>query len=74
MEAQEIGFFRLIQIIGDPKKGIPGIIPVSRSVWYDGIKSGRHPAPIPREKFERAAMWRKADILALVRAMEARAA
>lgn len=68
----EIGFYRLIQIIGDPKKGIPGIIPVSRSVWYDGIKTGRYPAPIPKAEFERASLWRKADILALVRSMEAR--
>jgi prophage regulatory protein len=41
----EIGFLRLTQIIGDAKADppIPAIIPVSRSTWWAGVKSGRYP-------------------------------
>lgn len=39
----ETGFLRLPQIIGDRKAGIPAIIPVSRSSFLAGCKSGRYP-------------------------------
>lgn len=39
----EIGYLRLPQIIGDRKKGIPAIIPVSRATWWAGVASGRYP-------------------------------
>ena len=39
-------FLRIWQIIGDKKKGIPPIIPVSRSSWLNGVKSGIYPAPV----------------------------
>ncbi|HZX33629.1 MAG TPA: AlpA family phage regulatory protein [Rhodocyclaceae bacterium] len=44
----ETGFLRLPQIIGDPKANppIPPIIPVSRSSWWEGVKSGRYPKPV----------------------------
>lgn len=42
----ESGYVRLTQIIGNPKAGIPAIIPVSKSTWWAGIKSGRYPKPI----------------------------
>ena len=42
----ESGFMRLSQILGNKRKGIPAIIPVSRSHWYAGIKSGRYPKPV----------------------------
>ena len=37
---------RLIDIIGDKAEGIPPIIPVSRTLWWRGIKEGRFPAGI----------------------------
>ncbi|MDA9095417.1 hypothetical protein N9J88_03375 [Porticoccaceae bacterium] len=37
---------RLKDIIGDKKSGIPPIIPVSRTLWWSGIKEGRFPAGI----------------------------
>lgn len=37
----ETGLVRLSQILGDKKKGIPPIIPVSKSSWWAGVKSGR---------------------------------
>ncbi len=39
----ETGYLRLPQIIGNPKADppIPPIIPVSKSTWWAGVKSGR---------------------------------
>lgn len=44
----ETGYLRIRQIIGDPKNNppIPAIIPVSKSTWWAGVKSGRYPQPI----------------------------
>lgn len=39
----EVGYVRLPQIIGDPKRGIPAVIPVSRATWWAGVASGRFP-------------------------------
>ena len=38
--------------------------PVSRSTWYNGIKSGRYPAPIKIGL--RGCAWRESDINALI--------
>lgn len=41
----ETGYLRLPQIIGDKNADppIPAIIPVSKSTWWAGVKSGRYP-------------------------------
>ena len=39
------------------------IIPVSRSTWYDGVKSGMYPKPARISK--RRVAWSESDILAL---------
>jgi prophage regulatory protein len=57
-------FLRLPQIIGDRKARVPGIIPVSRSGWYAGIKEGRYPPPVKLSA--RVSAWRAIDIRALV--------
>jgi prophage regulatory protein len=57
-------FYRLREIIGDRKQGVPGIVPVSRAAWYAGIKEGRYPKPVKLS--EKTAAWRTADIEALV--------
>lgn len=61
----ETGFFRITRIIGDPdaKPPIPALIPVSKSTWWAGVKSGRYPAPV---KLGRCTMWRVEDIKALI--------
>jgi predicted DNA-binding transcriptional regulator AlpA len=58
------GYLRLANIIGNKKKGIPALIPVSRSTWYSGIQSGRFPKPI--HLTERAVAWRVSDIQQLL--------
>lgn len=56
----ETGYLRLAQIVGDRKAGIPAIIPVSKSTWWAGIKSGRYPAGVKLS--ERCTAWRVDDI------------
>jgi hypothetical protein len=62
----QTGFLRLPQIIGDPKATppIPPIIPVKKSCWWDGIKTGRFPKPV---KLGRCTMWRVEDIRELIK-------
>ena len=43
MTFPEIGFVRLPQIIGDRKRGIPAVIPVSEAAWWRGVASGKYP-------------------------------
>ena len=44
----ETGFLRINQIIGDRKTvpPIPAIIPVSKSTFWAGVKSGQFPKPV----------------------------
>lgn len=55
-----ITFLRQYQILGDKKKGIDPIIPVSKSTWWAGIKEGRYPAPVKIGK--RAVAWKASEI------------
>ncbi len=54
------GFLRLRDIIGDPKRGIEPLIPVSKSSWYQGIVKGIYPAPV--ELKTRTSGWRREEI------------
>ena len=62
----EAGLLRIKQIIGDPKAEPPiqAIIPVSRSTWWAGVKSGRFPAPV--KLGPRITAWRVADIREMI--------
>lgn len=62
----ESGFLRQSQIIGDKKRGIPPIIPVCKSTWWAGVKSGIYPAPVKLSA--RTTAWRVEDIRALIAA------
>jgi prophage regulatory protein len=57
----ETGFVRLPSIIGP---GRP--IPVSKSTWWEGIRSGRYPKPV--KLGPRITAWRVEDIRALIEA------
>jgi predicted DNA-binding transcriptional regulator AlpA len=57
----------LDEIIGNREKGIPAIIPVSKSTWYAGVKSGRYPKSF--EVSEGRVAWRGSDIYALLQQM-----
>jgi predicted DNA-binding transcriptional regulator AlpA len=62
----ETGFMRLPQIIGDPTADppIPAIIPVKKSCWWDGVRSGRFPKPV--KLGPRITVWRVEDIRTLI--------
>jgi prophage regulatory protein len=62
----ETGYLRLPQIIGNPnaEPSIPAIIPVGKSTWWEGVKSGRFPKPV--KLGPRITVWRVEDIRSLV--------
>ena len=62
----ESGFLRLRQIIGDPKGNppVPAVIPVGKSTWWSGVRSGRYPKPV--KLGPRTTAWRVEDIRALI--------
>jgi hypothetical protein len=64
MNLPEAGFLRVWQIVGDVKRGVPPLIPISKSAWWLGVKSGRYPASIKLS--ERTTVWRVDDIRKLI--------
>lgn len=60
----QYGLVRLWQILGDRQKGIPPIIPVSKSSWWAGVKSGKYPKPVKLSA--RCTCWRVEDIRSLI--------
>jgi prophage regulatory protein len=64
-----IGYLRLSQIIGNPKKNIPALIPVSRSTWWAGVREGRYPKSV--HLGPRTTAWRVEDVRALIEKMAA---
>lgn len=56
-ELPETGYLRLPQVLT--------FIPVSRSTWWAGVKSGRYPQPT-RKLGVRITAWHIADIRALL--------
>lgn len=64
-----VGFLRLSDIIGDPKRGKNGLFPVSRSAWWAGCKAGRFPSPV--KLGPNTTTWRVEDIRALIGAVGA---
>jgi prophage regulatory protein len=69
----ETGFLRLVNIIGKPATksapAIPALIPVSKSTFWAGVRSGRYPQPV-RTLGERITAWRCEDIRALIERAE----
>lgn len=47
-ELPKVGLARLEQLLGDPRASppIPPVIPVSKSTWWAGVRSGRFPPAI----------------------------
>jgi len=63
-ESTNTGFYSIYQIIGHKKRGIPPIIPVSRSTFLKGIDEGLFPKPVylsPKTK-----RWLHSEIKAYV--------
>jgi predicted DNA-binding transcriptional regulator AlpA len=62
----ETGFLRLPQIIGNSKANPPitALIPVSKTSWWNGVKSGKYPKAV--KLGERTTAWRAEDIRKLI--------
>ena len=60
----ETGFLRIWQIIGNKKTNTPALIPIGRTSFLTGVKSGRYPKPI--KLGERTTAWRVEDIRELI--------
>jgi prophage regulatory protein len=69
----ETGFLRCKQIVGDRKANppIPALIPISRTSWLDGVKSGKYPQPI--KLGVRTTVWTVESIKALIDSIGAQA-
>ena len=64
LQLPSTGYLRLPQIIGDAKRGIPAIFPVSKSAWWAGVRDGRYPASV--KLGPRTTAWRVSEIRALI--------
>jgi prophage regulatory protein len=66
IQLPETGFLRLPQIIGDKTADppIPAVIPIGRSTWWEGVKSGKFPQPV--KLGPKTTAWRVEDIRALI--------
>jgi predicted DNA-binding transcriptional regulator AlpA len=53
----ETGFVRLSQILM--------VIPLGKTCWWEGVKSGRFPKPVKLS--ERCAAWKAEDIRSLIK-------
>ena len=63
-------FLRANQIIGDPNAipPIEPIIPVKKSTWWNGVRSGRYPKPYKIS--EKCVAWLEDDIADLVESIK----
>ena len=62
----ETGYLRINQIIGDKRTTppTPPIIPVGKSTWWQGVKSGIYPKAIKLSP--RVTVWRVEDIRSFI--------
>ena len=62
----QTGYLRLSQILGNPKGNPPisPLIPIGKSSWWEGVKSGRFPKSI--KLGPRTTVWRVEDIRQLI--------
>ena len=65
----KVGLARLEQIIGDPKADplIRPVIPVSKSTWWAGVRSGRFPPAV--KVTPGVSAWRWEDIHRLLESL-----
>jgi len=60
----QLGFLRIWDILGNPKTNTPALIPIGRTSFLNGVKSGKYPKPV--KLGERTTAWRVEDIRALI--------
>jgi prophage regulatory protein len=67
----ETGFLRQTQILGNPRRGVPGLIPVSATTWWAWVREGKAPPPVKLSSGVTA--WRVEDIRAFITALTTQA-
>lgn len=65
----ETGYVRIHQILGNPKTGAPGVLPISRETFYNRIRKGVYPRPT--KLGPRISMWRVEDVRKMIGAEDA---
>jgi prophage regulatory protein len=60
----ETGFLRIWHIVGNKKTNTPALIPISRTTFLNGVKSGKYPKPV--KLGVRTTAWRVEDIRKLI--------
>ncbi len=60
----KLEFLREKQLVGDPKRGIEGILPFSRATLWLKSKSGEFPKPVKLSK--QITAWRAEDVAAWI--------
>jgi prophage regulatory protein len=62
----QTGYLRIWQILGSIKTSppTPPLIPISKSTWWEGVKTGRFPKPI--KLGPRTTVWRVEEIIELI--------
>ncbi len=60
------------QIVRNPKSDIPALIPISRSSWFAGVKSGKYPPPDVRLG-ARTVCWKLSTIARFIEQSSAKA-
>jgi prophage regulatory protein len=65
---------RLTEIIGRKASpnhpALPALIPVSRTTWWEGVRTGRYPKPVLISKG--CVAWRAEDVVRTIHEMNAR--
>lgn len=70
-QLSEISLLRLYQIIGDKKRNIPAILPISRTTFLNRVKEGTYPQPV--KLGSRSVAWHYEDIRDLINNLENKA-
>ena len=55
---------RIDEIVGNPKKGIQGMIQISKSSWWAGVQCKKFPQSV--KLGSRTTCWRKSEIERLI--------
>ncbi len=56
-------YLRIWDIVGDKKRGITPILPISKSAWWAGIRKGMYPKGVKIS--ERCTAWRASEVMAI---------
>lgn len=60
----EPGLLRIWHVVGDKKRGLEPILPISKSTFLAKVQSGEYPKPV--NLGEKTTAWRKSDIMELL--------